>query len=119
MSKTTSDLQRKLKIKTGTCKRLHKELLSYMKETQEQQEKVSKMRAEHADGYDIRKQEEVLSETTNMIGDTTHRFEVAIKDLSDQLELTEKAPEGAAIASTEDWKIAKETLEAARGALKK
>jgi len=77
-----ADVKKQLSIKTNTCKRLHKDILSYEKESTQQQEKVNKLRSNAADSYDIKKQEEVLSESRAMVIDSKKRLETAYYDLS-------------------------------------
>lgn len=49
-----SQTLRQLKIKTGVVKRLHKEESSYIQEVEDQQKVVEKLKADGADGADIR-----------------------------------------------------------------
>eukprot|EP00026_Physarum_polycephalum_P017343 Phypoly_transcript_18544.p1 GENE.Phypoly_transcript_18544~~Phypoly_transcript_18544.p1 ORF type:complete len:105 (+),score=23.63 Phypoly_transcript_18544:347-661(+) len=78
---------KQLSIKTNAVKRIHKEIGSYEKEANQQQEKVNKMKGDPKyDDHDIRKQEEVLAETAAMIPDAKKRLENATKDLLSFLE---------------------------------
>lgn len=104
------DLQRKLKIKTGTVKRLGKELESYEKEATKQQEKITKMKNDQANEYDVRKQEEVLQETQQMLPDTLKRLKQAKSDLDEHMDIVSKHGEAEAIKGTEDWKLAAEVI---------
>lgn len=54
MPDETSQTLRQLKIKTGVVKRLHKEESSYIQEVEDQQKVVEKLKADGADGADIR-----------------------------------------------------------------
>ena len=45
---------RNLAIKTGSVRRLGKEMVMYREEEQREQEKVQKMKAENADQYDLK-----------------------------------------------------------------
>lgn len=47
----TEDINKKLKLNAGICKRLLKEVASYEKEVQTQENKVQKMRDEERDPY--------------------------------------------------------------------
>ena len=81
-----TELKRQLKIKTGVLKRTMKEYAMYHKEQEQQEAKIAKMKTEEKCEYDIRKQEEVLSETEMMIPDTRGRLERGIADLEELLE---------------------------------
>ncbi|XP_050424400.1 tubulin-specific chaperone A [Adelges cooleyi] len=70
-----------LKIKTGVVKRLTKEKLMYIKETEQQREKVEKLKTSGIDESTIKKQEEVLRESQMMIPDTQRRLKAAYEDL--------------------------------------
>ncbi|KAL4189423.1 hypothetical protein AMTRI_Chr08g207030 [Amborella trichopoda] len=50
---------RSLKIKTGTCKRILKELHSYEKEVEKEAAKTSDMKERGADPYDLKQQAEM------------------------------------------------------------
>jgi tubulin-specific chaperone A len=82
---TMADLQKKLKVKTGTCKRLNKDLEYYKKEEKQIQEKIEKLKQENADAYTIKKQEEVLGESLTMITDSRNRLETALTDIRDHM----------------------------------
>jgi len=70
-----------LKIKTGVVKRLTKEKLMYIKETDQQREKVEKLKVSGIDESTFKKQEEVLRESQMMIPDTQRRLKAAFLDL--------------------------------------
>ncbi|XP_073278313.1 tubulin-folding cofactor A-like [Primulina huaijiensis] len=72
---------RNLKIKTSTCKRVVKELESYEKEVEREAAKTADMKANAADPYDIKQQENVLAESRMMIPDCHKRLEAALTDL--------------------------------------
>ncbi|KAJ3083125.1 tubulin binding cofactor A [Rhizoclosmatium globosum] len=72
---------RTLKIKTGVVTRLVKELGSYEKEAVKQQERIDKLVAANEDDHTVRKQKEVLEETTTMIPDCKNRLLAAKDDL--------------------------------------
>nr|KAJ3422978.1 hypothetical protein HK105_005103 [Polyrhizophydium stewartii] len=76
---------RELKIKAGVVKRTSKELASYGKEAEMQQARIDKLVAASADDADIRKQREVLAETTSIIPDTKRRLQAAHNDLASAL----------------------------------
>ncbi|KAJ2776049.1 hypothetical protein H4R18_005890 [Coemansia javaensis] len=73
---------RSLKIKTGAVKRLVREREVYLGEVDEQHERIEKLRArEGVDDADIRKQNEVLEETLQMIPHMERRIRDAARDL--------------------------------------
>jgi len=109
MSNNSQELLRKLKIKTGSVKRIHKELLSYGKEVEQQLSRIDKMKAENADPYSIKKQGEVLDESKAMIPDTKKRLEAAYKELEDQLQEIENA-NIPSLLNQEDYKTAQVVL---------
>ena len=74
-------LLREVKIKTGVLKRNHKDYHSYKEEAKKQEAKIADMRDKGADEYDIKKQEEGLTETMNMLPDCKSRIQKALDDL--------------------------------------
>mmetsp|Transcript_4062 Transcript_4062/g.5954 ORF Transcript_4062/g.5954 Transcript_4062/m.5954 type:complete len:115 (+) Transcript_4062:25-369(+) len=96
--------QKQLRIKLGVCKRLVREMSSYEEEVQINEARVQKMKAEEADEYDIRKQEEVLGESHMMIPDTRRRMDQAFQDLAAFLEENE---DDADISGTENLEEAR------------
>uniref|UniRef100_A0A8C4NGY3 Tubulin-specific chaperone A n=1 Tax=Eptatretus burgeri TaxID=7764 RepID=A0A8C4NGY3_EPTBU len=96
--------QRQLKIKTGVVRRIFKEEKSYKSESKQHEEKVQTMKEDGSDEYLIKKQNQLLQESTMMIGDCHHRLEAACESLSQLLE-TEKE-----IEDTEEYKAACEIL---------
>ncbi|XP_077234315.1 tubulin-folding cofactor A-like [Tasmannia lanceolata] len=77
---------RNLKIKTGTCKRILKELRSYEKEVEQEAAKTADMKEKGADPYDLKQQENVLAESRMMIPDCRKRLEASLADLKGTLE---------------------------------
>jgi tubulin-specific chaperone A len=75
------DALRALKIKTGVLTRVKKELAMYRKEVVTEGAKLEKMRSEGKDPHDIKQQDQVLGESSMMIGDCTTRMENAFNDL--------------------------------------
>jgi len=104
------DSKRKLKIKTGALRRIHKELLSYEKEAEKQQSKIESLKAKGAEEHDIKQQEEVLTETLQMIPETTKRLETSVKDLEDFMNSIENDVEAKVLMESDDWKAATEVL---------
>ncbi|KAF8379181.1 hypothetical protein HHK36_028610 [Tetracentron sinense] len=76
---------RNLKIKTGTCKRILKELRSYEKEVEREAAKTADMKEKGADPYDLKQQENVLAESRMMIPDCHKRLEASLTDLKGTL----------------------------------
>lgn len=72
---------RTLKIKTGVVKRLAKEKVTYEKEAAQQRERIQKLKEQDKDGYDIKKQEEVLQESLMMVPDCQRRLVKAFEEL--------------------------------------
>jgi tubulin-specific chaperone A len=107
-----ADLQKKLKVKTGTCKRLNKDLEYYKKEEKQIQEKIEKLKQENADAYTIKKQEEVLGESLTMITDSRNRLETALTDIRDHMEeIRTTEGENGPIQSSTDWSDALVVIE--------
>eukprot|EP00892_Ulva_mutabilis_P009011 jgi/Ulvmu1/6482/UM003_0113.1 len=61
---------RELKIKTGAVKRTTKEFLYYFKELETEKKRLEKMKQDGKDEYDLKQQENVVSETGVMIPET-------------------------------------------------
>ena len=72
---------RALKIKTGVMTRVRKELAMYEQEVKTETEKLEAMKAEGRDPHDVKQQDQVLGESTMMIGDCKSRMESAFNDL--------------------------------------
>eukprot|EP01118_Nematostelium_gracile_P013953 TRINITY_DN5341_c0_g1_i1.p1 TRINITY_DN5341_c0_g1~~TRINITY_DN5341_c0_g1_i1.p1 ORF type:complete len:117 (+),score=33.63 TRINITY_DN5341_c0_g1_i1:79-429(+) len=102
---SAQDLAKKLKIKLGSCKRIHKEMESYIKEAEQQEAKIATMKSQNEDSYRIKKQTEVLDETKNMIPDTKRRLETAHSDLNEMLQTIE-ASKITSVIDSEDFKTA-------------
>lgn len=79
-------LMRQLKIRTGSVKRIHKDLTSYVQEAADQQAKIDKLVASGADEFVIKKQREVLEETRVMVSDSRERLQEARSDLQQFVE---------------------------------
>jgi len=103
----SQSLLAKLKIKTGSCKRLNKDLDYYKKEELQQHERIEKNKNEGADHSTIKKQEEVLAESLMMISDSRNRLENALQDLKDHmLEIKNNEGENGPIQMSAEWKEA-------------
>lgn len=72
---------RALKIKTGVMTRVKKELAMYEQEVKTETEKLETMKSEGRDPHDVKQQDQVLGESTMMIGDCKSRMEGAFNDL--------------------------------------
>lgn len=104
---------RTLKIKTGVVKRLTKEKTVYEREAEQQKLRVEKFKEQGKDEYDIKKQEEVLTESLMMVPDCQRRLVVAYDDLKNILE-TEQDLQG-----TEEYSAAQKVLDEAKPQLPK
>merc|ERR1711966_520605 len=94
-----------IKIKTGICKRLVKELGAYKTETGKLQAVVDKLEAEGACEHDVKKQKEVLEENTSIIPSAISRLQQAYENLYAQCDETE---ENAKVAASPEYAEAKE-----------
>ncbi|KAJ1800531.1 hypothetical protein LPJ59_001024 [Coemansia sp. RSA 2399] len=121
MSSTTSSLSpsvlRSLKIKTGAVGRLVKERQVYFFEADKQRERIEKLRLkEGVHEADIRKQNEVLQETLEMIPHMERRIREAMEDLDNVVSsLDSEEEEG---EEAQELKDAKDAVQSAKEALK-
>ncbi|XP_018592168.1 tubulin-specific chaperone A [Scleropages formosus] len=99
---------RQIKIKTGIVKRIAKEEVLYIKEAEQQEEKIERLKAEGGDEYVIKKQMEVLQESRMMIPDCHRRLVTAHADLSQFLEIEED------LAESEEYKEARTILDSVK-----
>ncbi|XP_017877046.1 tubulin-specific chaperone A [Ceratina calcarata] len=104
---------RTLKIKTGVVKRLAKEKVTYEKEAAQQRERIQKLKEQDKDGYDIKKQEEVLQESLMMVPDCQRRLVKAYAELKNILETEQDLKE------VEDYIEAEKVLQEAVAQLPK
>ncbi|KAG5324907.1 TBCA protein, partial [Pseudoatta argentina] len=104
---------RTLKIKTGVVKRLAKEKVTYEKEAAQQRERIQKLKEQDKDGYDIKKQEEVLQESLMMVPDCQRRLVKAFEELKKILETEQDLKE------VEDYIKAEKVLQEAEEQLPK
>ncbi|XP_076181908.1 tubulin-specific chaperone A-like [Ptiloglossa arizonensis] len=104
---------RTLKIKTGVVKRLAKEKVTYEKEAAQQRERIQKLKDQDKDGYDIKKQEEVLQESLMMVPDCQRRLVKAFEELKKILETEQDLKE------VEDYIEAEKVLQEAEAQLPK
>ncbi|KAG8899249.1 hypothetical protein FRC00_001685 [Tulasnella sp. 408] len=80
-------LQKQLRIKSGVVERLIKELAVYQKEEETEVKRVEKLKADGAEGADIRQAEAVLKEAQKMVPDAQTRMSAAVQELRDLVEL--------------------------------
>ncbi|XP_006612709.1 tubulin-specific chaperone A [Apis laboriosa] len=102
-----------LKIKTGVVKRLAKEKITYEKEAAQQRERIQKLKEQDKDGYDIKKQEEVLQESLMMVPDCQRRLAKAFEELKKILDTEQDLKE------IEDYIEAEKILQEAEAQLPK
>ncbi|ODN77578.1 hypothetical protein L202_04746 [Cryptococcus amylolentus CBS 6039] len=103
MPDDTAQTLRQLKIKTGVVKRLHKEESSYEKEVVDQKAVVAKLKADEADGADIRAAERVLRDSEMMVPHTRRSLEEAFNALSD---LVNALGEDGSVSATQEFRDA-------------
>lgn len=106
-----ADRVKQIKIKTGVVKRLTKEIDYYEKEAQKEEARHTKMEADGADEYQLRKQREVIQESKVMGPETKSRLKKAHEELQKMLEAE------ADLIETEEYKEAKNQLQEADKAL--
>ncbi|KAG8469533.1 hypothetical protein KFE25_005988 [Diacronema lutheri] len=100
---STQELKR-LKVKTGVVQRIVKDLNVTKAEIEAQVAKVEKMKAEQADIYDIKKQEEVLAECTSSRPQDEERLAKALDDLTRTVDEVRDSPEFDDLKETEEFK---------------
>jgi len=98
---------RQLRIKTGVVTRITKEKQSYEKETEQEKERLLKLKHKGEDSHTLKKQEEVIQESAMMITDCQKRLTAAYADLKAILE-NEKD-----LSATEEFLNAAKSLELA------
>ncbi|KAL2711573.1 tubulin-specific chaperone A [Vespula squamosa] len=104
---------RTLKIKTGVVKRLAKEKVTYEKEAAQQRQRIQQLKEQDKDGYDIKKQEEVLQESLMMVPDCQRRLVKAFEELKGILETEQDLKEA------DDYIEAEKVLQEAEAQLPK
>ncbi|KAI0081121.1 tubulin binding cofactor A [Panus rudis PR-1116 ss-1] len=103
-----AEIQRKIKIKTGSVKRLHKEHLSYQKEEEDLKRKLEKFLADGAEDWDIKNTRKMMEESAKMSKDTANRLGSAVQDLRELIVGLDQNEEW---ADDENLVKAKEALE--------
>jgi tubulin-specific chaperone A len=105
---------RDLKIKSGAVKRTTKEYIYYFKELKREKERLEKMKSEGKDEYDIKQQDNVVSESGIMIPETKKSLEQVLQALQECLaQLEGSLPEECAEKdeAIQSVQAAKEALE--------
>ncbi|KAJ2156446.1 hypothetical protein GGF46_005180 [Coemansia sp. RSA 552] len=115
MTALAAPMARTLKIKTGAVKRLIKDREVYLREVDEQQARIAALRLkEGVEDADIRKQNEVLEETLQMIPHMERRIREAMQDLAN---LVASLADGAAQGQPDELRSAQEAIAAAQDAI--
>ena len=83
------ECNRKLKIQIGIIKRLMGDIKFYEEEVKENKAHVEFMKVNGECPYDIRKQEEVLSESYMMIPESRNRLEAALQTFKSVVTMSE------------------------------
>ena len=83
------ECNRKLKIHIGIIKRLMGDVKYYEEEVKENKKHVEFMKVNGECPYDIRKQEEVLSESYMMVPESKNRLEAALQTFKGIITMTE------------------------------
>ncbi len=81
--------QKKLRITTGSVKRLQKELKMYMEEYEHYTKTIEQLQ----DEYDIKKHKELAEESNSMVKDTKSRLNKAVVELKSLVELADEGEE--------------------------
>jgi len=111
MAEDLKPIKKQLVIKSGVVKRLVKEVTSYRKEKEENTRKLEKLKAEGADGADIRNAESILKESDKMLPDAEKRLAGSVSDLRDLVNHAKTIPE---LKEDGDYAKAHEALELAQ-----
>ena len=102
-----ADPKRKLKIKSGVVKRITREYASYEEEVKRDKELMDRFKETGSDDSSMRRQEQVLEETSKMIPDARRRLRAAYDDLKDYMKQIDTIQE---VTESEDWREALENL---------
>lgn len=106
-----TDNKRQLKIKSGIVKRITREHDSYLKEIQREKDRLEKLRDDSAEDHIIRKQEEVIQESIQMIPNTKKRLQDALEELNNFMKDNDTQQE---LISSEEWTEANIIIEQSR-----
>lgn len=83
---------------------------SYFNECKGLEEKLEQLKAAEASPHDIKKMEDQIAETAQMLPNAKSRIEIAVEDLQSFMGDIEETEETAA---TEEWKDAQQSLASA------
>ena len=100
-------MDRKLYIKSGMVRRLTREYSAYENEVRTQKDKILKMQDSAPEEHVLRKQEEILQESINMLPDTRRRLQVAYDGLKDFMKSVDTDE---SLTASEHWSNALENL---------
>lgn len=88
------DAQRLLSIQTGVVKRLYKDLAYSIQESGDERARLSKLKDDGGDEYEIRAQEKVIVDADQMIPDYEKRLNSARDELEQLIAQNKAALEG-------------------------
>ena len=92
VSDQMSDI-RQLKIKTGSVKRLYKELAMYEREQIEHEQKLLDLKDAGSEPHKMKHQENVVAEASAVVPDTRARLETAAQELDSLIANSKEVPE--------------------------
>ena len=81
MNSQEDEQKRKLRIKTGSCRRLTKDIEFYRREIEEENERIEQLMFVEGDNYDLEKQQEQKEESLNALNMCTTHLENARTEL--------------------------------------
>ena len=116
VNKTKTVTLRQLRIKTGVVQRLTKEISSYKKEAELQEQRRQKMKEEGKEEYDIMKMGWVVQESLGMIPHCIRKLNIASSELETLLENI--SLEENDIESSKQMDLAKNQISMAREKIK-
>lgn len=76
-----TDILRALKIKSGTVKRLSRDVTYAQEESASERTRLQKLTSSGGDEYEVRAQEKVIKDADQMVPDYRSRLKSAIEDL--------------------------------------
>jgi len=96
-----------MKIKVSTLKRNQKDYNSYNNENKQLEQKLEQLKEQNADETDIKKMNEQILETAQMLPNSKVRIENALEDLKNFMSENEDNEE---LRASEDWQLAEGTI---------